>query len=82
MQGFADILIEKSVTSRATYEAVIELKYLNKEKAKTANYDLLKEEGIKQMEKYMSDKRLNERNNMKKFVIIFEGFDKYSVFKV
>ena len=81
-QGFADILVEKSQTSRATYEAVIELKYLNKEKAKSANYELLKEEGIKQMEKYMTERRLNERNNMKKFVIIFEGFDKYSVFKV
>ena len=41
MQGFADIFVEKSQTSRATYEAVIELKYLNKEKAKTANFQRL-----------------------------------------
>lgn len=52
-QGFADILVEKSQTSRATYEAVIELKYLNKEKAKTANHESLKQEAIKQMEKYI-----------------------------
>ena len=82
MQGFADIFVEKSQTSRATYEAVIELKYLNKEKAKSANYELLKEEGKSQMEKYIQDKRLNERENLKKFVIVFEGFDKYSVFEV
>ena len=82
MQGFADIFVEKSQTSRATYEAVVELKYLNKEKAKSANYELLKEEGKRQMEKYIQDKRLNERENLKKFVIVFEGFDKYCVFEV
>ncbi len=82
MQGFADILVEKSQTSRATYEAVIELKYLNKEKAKSANYELLKEEGINQMKEYIQDKRLNEKENLKKFVIVFEGFDKYNVFEI
>ena len=82
MQGFADIFIEKSQTSRATYEAVIELKYLNKVKAKKANYEALKKEGISQMKKYIQDKRLNEKDNLKKFVIIFEGFDKYNVFEV
>ena len=82
MQGFADILVEKSQTSRATYESVIELKYLNKEKAKNANYELLKEEGINQMKEYIQDKRLNEKENLKKFVIVFEGFDKYNVFEI
>lgn len=82
MQGFADILVEKLQTSRATYEAVIELKYLNKEKAKSANYELLKEEGINQMKKYIQDKRLNEKENLKKFVIVFEGFDQYNVFEI
>ena len=32
-------IIEKSSRSNSTYEAVIELKYLNKEKAKTANHE-------------------------------------------
>ncbi len=32
LKGFADIFIEKSSTSKATYEIIIELKYLNKEK--------------------------------------------------
>ena len=81
-QGFADIFVEKSQTSRATYEAVIELKYLNKEKAKTANYEKLKEDAISQMERYLEDKRLNERENLKKYIIIFEGFEKFNVFEV
>ena len=82
MQGFADIFIQKSETSRATYEAVVELKYLNKEKAKTANFEKLREDGISQMNKYMEDKRLNQKENIKKFVIIFEGFDKYTVYEI
>ena len=81
-QGFADIFVEKSQTSRATYEAVIELKYLNKEKAKTANYEKLKEDAINQMKRYLEDKRLNNRENLKKYIIIFEGFEKFNVFEV
>ena len=81
-QGFADIFIEKSSRSNSTYEAVIELKYLNKEKAKTANYDELHKEAIDQMNRYLEDKRLSDRENLKKFVIIFEGFDTYHVTEV
>ena len=81
-QGFCDIFIEKSSSSRATYEGVIELKYLNKEKAKNANYEVLKQEAIKQMEKYIEDKRLAQRENLKKYVVIFEGFDKFNVYEI
>ena len=81
-QGFADIFIEKSSRSNSTYEAVIELKYLNKEKAKTANYEELHKEAINQMNRYLEDKRLSDRENLKKFVIIFEGFDTYHVTEV
>jgi len=81
-QGFADILVEKSVTSLAKYEAVIELKYLSKEKAKTADYDKLVEQAKGQMKRYIEDKRLNEKENLKKYVIIFEGFEKYKVYEV
>ncbi len=81
-QGFADILVEKSTTSLATYEAVIELKYLNKEKAKSANYEKLKDEAIKQMKRYIEDKRLSSRQNLKKYVIIFEGFENFNVFEI
>ncbi len=34
------------------------------------------------MKKYMEDKRLNKKENLKKFVIVFEGFDKYNIFEV
>ena len=78
-QGFADILIEKSSVSRATYEAVIELKYISKGKAKTINYEKLKEEGKEQLKNYVADKRLGEKENLKKFVIIFEGFEKFQI---
>ena len=80
LQGFADILIEKSKVSRAKYEAVIELKYLNKQNAKNADYEKLEKEGKEQLRKYMEDKRLNEKENMKKYVIIFEGFDKFKIY--
>ncbi len=82
MQGFADIFVEKSSTSKATYEAIIELKYLNKEKAKNADYNKLKEDGINQMKRYIEDKRLGAKENLKKYVIIFEGFDKYNIYEV
>ena len=74
-QGFADILIQKTSVSRATYEAVIELKYLTKAKGKTANKEKLKEEAKEQLSRYIEDKRLNQRENLKKYVIIFTGFD-------
>jgi hypothetical protein len=34
------------------------------------------------MNKYLEDKRLNEKENLKKFVIIFEGFEKYTIKEV
>ena len=37
-QGFADMYIAKAANSLATYEAVVELKYLNKEKARKFNF--------------------------------------------
>lgn len=81
-QGFSDIFIEKSSTSRAKYEGVIELKYLNKENVKKANYEKLKEDAIDQMRRYLEDKRLRDRQNLKKYVVIFEGFDKFNVSEI
>lgn len=81
-QGFADIFIEKSSRSNSTYEGIIELKYLNKEKAKTVNYEELHKEAIDQMKRYLEDKRLSDRENLKKYVIIFEGFDTYHVTEI
>ena len=76
-QGFADIFLQKSTNSLATYEAVIELKYLNKEVAKKSNVKKLIKTAKEQLENYLRDKRLVEKENLKKYVIIFEGFEKY-----
>lgn len=81
-QGFVDIFIQKSNGSKAKYEAIIELKYISKQMAKRVNQKKLKEEAIMQMEKYLEDNRLKEKEYLKKFVIIFEGFEKYSIQEV
>ncbi len=82
LQGFADIFVEKSSSSNAKYEAVIELKYLRKDKSKGIDIEKLKENGIEQMKRYIKDKRLEKRENLKKFVIVFEGFETYHIYEV
>ena len=34
------------------------------------------------MKRYLEDKRLSDRENLKKYVIIFEGFDTYHVTEI
>ncbi len=82
LQGFADIFVEKLVVSSAKCEAIIELKYLNKQKARGLNIEKLKEDGISQLKKYIKDKRLENRENLKRFVIVFEGFEKYYIYEI
>lgn len=74
-QGFADLLVQKTSSSRAIYEAVIELKYISKQNAKKVSKKKLIKEAKEQLEKYMQDKRLNQRENLKKYVIVFAGFE-------
>ena len=78
-QGFVDMYIAKAANSLATYEAVVELKYLNKEKARRFNFKKSIKEAREQLERYLEDKRMKEKENLKKFVIVFEGFDKFYV---
>lgn len=78
-QGFADMYIAKAANSLATYEAVVELKYLNKEKARKFNFKKSIKEAREQLERYLEDKRMKDKANLKKFVIVFEGFDKYYI---
>ena len=75
VQGFADILVRKTSSSMATYEAVIELKYLSKQNAKKVSKKKLIKEAKAQLERYVEDKRLKQRENLKKYVIIFTGFE-------
>ena len=78
-QGFIDMYIAKAANSLATYEAVVELKYLNKEKARRFNFKKSVKEARVQLENYLEDKRMKDKENLKKFVIVFEGFDKFYV---
>ena len=78
-QGFADMYIAKAANSLATFEAVVELKYLNKEKARKFNLKKSVKEAREQLERYLEDKRMKDKENLKKFVIVFEGFDKYYI---
>ena len=78
-QGFADIMIQKATNSLAKYEAIVELKYISEKNAKMANIEKLKEEAKKQLAEYMKDKRLEQKEYLKKYVIIFKGFEDYYV---
>ena len=78
-QGFADIMVQKATNSLAKYEAIVELKYISEKNAKIANVKKLKEEAKKQLSKYMIDKRLEQKEYLKKYVIIFKGFENYYV---
>ncbi|MBR2786738.1 MAG: AAA family ATPase [Clostridia bacterium] len=74
-QGFADILVAKSSSSTARYEAVIELKYMPKKEGRKANKKKLLAEAREQLEYYLKDKRLEQRENLKRYAIIFSGFE-------
>lgn len=76
-QGFVDMYVAKAANSLAIFEAVVELKYLNREKARKFNFKKSVKEAREQMERYLEDKRMKDKANLKKFVIVFEGFDKY-----
>lgn len=78
-QGFMDLYIQKAANSLAKYEAVVELKYLKEKDAKWANMKKLSKEAKEQLEKYLQDKRLANKENLKKFVVIFKGFESYYI---
>ena len=75
LQGFSDILIFKAPASTARYEAMIELKYIKKGESSEAKIEAELAEGISQIKRYIQDKRLANRKNFKKFVIVFVGFE-------
>lgn len=78
-QGFADIYIQKAANSLAKYEAVVELKYMQEKEGKRANMKKLKKEAEKQLARYLKDKRMEQKENLKKFIIIFKGFEDYYI---
>ena len=78
-QGFADMYIQKASDSLAKYEAIVELKYLSEKDSKKANIKKLVKEAKEQLGRYLKDTRLEQKDNLKKFVVIFKGFEDYFV---
>jgi len=74
-QGFCDLFIQKAPNSTARHEILIELKYIKKGDTTEARIEEALKEGIVQIEKYMGDERLANRESLKKFVVVFSGFD-------
>ena len=75
LQGFNDILILKAPNSYAKYEVIIELKYIKKGDATEVKIEKELASGIDQIHDYMKDERLANRENFKKFVVVFVGFE-------
>jgi hypothetical protein len=74
-QGFIDLFIQKTPASYADYEHAIELKYLKKAETTAARIEADIVEAKRQMDKYLDDKRISERSHLKKFIIVFSGFE-------
>jgi len=75
LQGFGDLFIQKAPNSTARHEILIELKYIKKGDTTKARIEEALAEGMLQIEKYMGDERLASRESLKKFVVVFSGFD-------
>ena len=74
-QGYTDLTVFKSPNSFAKHEYLIELKYI---KISDTTADKIKSEfnkGAKQIAQYMQDNRMKNRPDLKKFVVVFSGFD-------
>ena len=73
--GYADIFIQKTLPSKAKYEAFIELKYLRRNATSELAIEGKVNEGITQIESYMKDERLINRPGLKKYVVVFSGYE-------
>jgi len=74
-QGFGDIVALKTPASYATYELLLELKYVKQSEATPKRIQKAFDEAVEQIGAYMSDKRLANRPDLKKFVVVFSGFE-------
>ena len=73
--GYADIFIQKANPSKSKYEAFIELKYLKRKETTEQSIETKLEEGIAQISRYMKDERLVNREGLKKYIIVFSGYE-------
>ncbi len=76
--GYIDILLEKDIRfSDVKYEWIWELKYLKK--SEKDQLDRVKQEGLTQLEKYAKSRQFENKEFIKKALIIFIGKDDYEV---
>ena len=76
--GYTDLTILKAPMSYAEYEFLIELKHVKKGKKDGTTESRVESkftDGVRQIEEYMQDKRMQGRPNLKKFVVVFAGFE-------
>ena len=74
-KGYADLFIGRSVPSNSKYEVFIEFKYLSKGATNETSLAEKLQEGIAQVKSYLTDKRLANRPDLKKYVIVFSGHE-------
>ena len=75
--GYIDVAVFKREYSGVKYQAIIEVKYIKKEDAKTEQVkkeaiEKKREEALKEIQAYSQDARLPQEN-MKKFIVIYVG---------
>lgn len=75
LQGYSDVFIQKGPNSYATYEVLIELKYIKISETTDALIEARVKEGTQQIREYMQDSRIAKRENLKCYVIVFSGFE-------
>jgi len=75
LQGYSDLFIQKTPNTTAKFEVLIELKYVKKSETTEAKIEAAFVEGVHQITEYMQDERLSKRENLRKYVVVFSGFD-------
>lgn len=82
VQGYGDLFIQKAPSSTANFEVLVELKYLKATGVNEMTVDAKVEEGMQQIATYLKDERISMRENLRKFVIVFVGFDAVRIVEV
>ena len=82
LQGYTDVYIRNKDKSMDINEGLIELKYLSKKDDNKSKIEKAKSEAKEQLKNYMKDERLQANKNLKKYVVVFVGFEKFYVEEV
>lgn len=72
-EGFIDIALLPRANIKAPNYAIIEVKYLKKEKYTKAKLNVAKKEAKIQLAKYNTSEELKSQPNLLKFVVVFKG---------